>query len=271
MQSDGRPSGLSWNYDREELLADGVVHTVGVGLALIGAVLLIIVSGDSTQVVKTGSVLIYAAGLLTMLGISAAYNMWPASPRKWLLRRFDHSAIYLLIAATYTPFIAQMKVEIATVGLLLAVWCFAIVGIVLKLALPGRLDRLSIGLYLLLGWSGMMAYEPVAATLPGLTLWLIAAGGVLYSTGIIFHLSERLRFQNALWHCFVLMGALCHYMAVLDCVALKQATASFPSGEWSGQLLVSSAGDRAGESVRGSVNLRAHEGTVVEISQGGTR
>jgi hemolysin III len=162
MQSDGRPSGLSWNYDREELLADGVVHTIGVGLALIGAVLLIVVSGDSTQVVKTASVLIYAAGLLTMLGISAAYNMWPASPRKWLLRRFDHSAIYLLIAATYTPFIAQMKAEIATVGLLLAVWCFAIVGIALKLALPGRLDRLSIGLYLLLGWSGMMAYEPVA-------------------------------------------------------------------------------------------------------------
>jgi hemolysin III len=222
MQSDGLPSGLTWNYDREELLADGVVHAIGVGLALVGAVLLIIVSGDSTQAVKTASVLIYAAALLTMLGLSAAYNMWPVSPRKWLLRRFDHAAIYLLIAATYTPFIAQMKVEIATVGLLLAVWCLAIVGMVLKLALPGRLDRLSIGLYLLLGWSGMMAYEPVAATLPRSTLWLIAAGGMLYSTGVVFHLSERLRFQNATWHCFVLMGALCHYTAVLDGVALAK-------------------------------------------------
>jgi hemolysin III len=222
MQSDGLPSGLTWNYDREELLADGVVHAIGVGLALVGAVLLIIVSGDSTQAVKTASVLIYAAALLTMLGLSAAYNMWPVSPRKWLLRRFDHAAIYLLIAATYTPFIAQMKVEIATVGLLLAVWCLAIVGMVLKLALPGRLDRLSIGLYLLLGWSGMMAYEPVAATLPRSTLWLIAAGGMLYSTGVVFHLSERLRFQNAIWHCFVLMGALCHYTAVLDGVALAK-------------------------------------------------
>jgi hemolysin III len=222
MQSDGRPSGLTWNYDREELLADGVVHAIGVGLPLVGAVLLIIVSGDSTQAVKTSSVLIYAAALLTMLGLSAAYNMWPVSPRKWLLRRFDHAAIYLLIAATYTPFIARMKVEIATVGLLLAVWCLAIVGIVLKLALPGRLDRFSIGLYLLLGWSGMMAYEPVAATLPRSTLWLIAAGGMLYSTGVVFHLSERLRFQNAIWHCFVLIGALCHYMAVLDCVALAK-------------------------------------------------
>jgi hemolysin III len=92
--------------------------------------------------------------------------MWPVSPSKWLLRRFDHSAIYLLIAATYTAFISHMKVEMATVGLLLAVWCLAIIGIVLKLALPGRLDRLSIGLYLLLGWSGIMAYEPLAAVLP---------------------------------------------------------------------------------------------------------
>jgi hemolysin III len=222
IQSDGRPSGLSWDYDRRELLADGVVHAIGVGLALIGAVLLIIVSGNSTQAVKTASLLIYAAALLTMLGLSAAYNMWPLSPRKWLLRRFDHSAIYLLIAATYTPFIAQIKVEMATVGLLLAVWSLAIVGIVLKLALPGRLDRLSIGLYLLLGWSGIMAYEPVAATLPESTLWLIAVGGLLYSTGVVFHLSERLRFQNAIWHCFVLMGALCHYTAVLDGVALAK-------------------------------------------------
>jgi hemolysin III len=222
MQSDGRPSRLTWKYDQEELLADGVVHAIGIVLALIGAVLLIIVSGDSTQAVKTASVLIYAAALLTMLGLSAAYNMWPVSPRKWLLRRFDHSAIYLLIAATYTPFIAHMKVELATVGLLLVVWCLAIVGIVLKLALPGRLDRLSIGLYLLLGWSGAMAYEPIAATLPESTLWLIAIGGMLYSTGVVFHLSERLRFQNAIWHGFVLMGALCHYMAVLDGVALAK-------------------------------------------------
>jgi hemolysin III len=221
MQSDGRPSRLTWNYDRRELLADGVVHAIGVGLALVGAILLIIASSDSTQVGKA-SVLIYAAGLLTMLGLSAAYNMWPVSPSKWLLRRFDHSAIYLLIAATYTAFIAHMKVEMATVGLLLAVWCLAIIGIVLKLALPGRLDRLSIGLYLLLGWSGIMAYEPLAAVLPRPTLWLIAAGGLRYSTGVVFHLSERLRFQNAIWHCFVLMGALCHYTAVLEGVALAK-------------------------------------------------
>jgi hemolysin III len=174
------------------------VHAIGVVLALLGSILLIIVSRYSTQGLKTASVLIYAAGLLAMLGLSAAYNMWPVSPRRWLLRRFDHYAIYLLIATTYTPFIAQMKAEMTTVVLLLGVWSVAIMGIVLKLALPGRLDRLSIGLYLLLGWSGMMAYEPVAATLPRSTLWLIAAGGMLYSAGLVFHLWERLRFQKAI-------------------------------------------------------------------------
>ena len=194
-------------------------HAIGLGLALVAVVFLLDLTFESTQGLKTASVLIYVAGLLAMLGLSAAYNMWPVSPRKWLLRRFDHSAIYLLIAATYTAFIAQMKVDMTTVGLLLGIWSVAIAGMVLKLAFPGRLDRVSIGLYLLLGWSGMMAYEGFA-TLPMLTLVLIGAGGLLYSVGVVFHLWERLRFQNAIWHGFVVIGAFCHYAAILDCVAL---------------------------------------------------
>jgi hemolysin III len=115
-----------------------------------------------------------------------------------------------------------MKGETSTYGLLLGVWSVAVLGIVLKLALPGRFDRISIGLYMLLGWSGVMAYEPVVATLPSAALWLIAAGGVLYSAGVVFHLWEGLRFQNTIWHGFVLVAALCHYTAILDCVALAR-------------------------------------------------
>ena len=80
----------------------------------------------------------------------------------------------------------------------------AIVGIVLKLALPGRYDRLAVGLYLAMGWSGMMLYDAVVEALPALALWFIVAGGVLYSFGVIFHAWQRLRFQNAIWHGFVL-------------------------------------------------------------------
>jgi hemolysin III len=89
----------------------------------------------------------------------------------------------------------------------------------LKLALPGRFDRLSIALYLMLGWSGLIAYEYLPPVLPRSSLWLIAIGGVLYSLGTIFHMWEKLRFQNAIWHSFVLLAAGCHYSAVLACLA----------------------------------------------------
>src|SRR5438128_1051899 len=96
-----RRAGLPWNYDRGEIVADGVIHAIGVCFGLIGAVIIIVIAGRAAQRVAIEPVLIYAAGLLAMLGFSAAYNMWPISPTKWLLRRFDHSAIYLLIAGTY--------------------------------------------------------------------------------------------------------------------------------------------------------------------------
>jgi hemolysin III len=158
-----------------------------------------------------------------MLRFSAAYNMWPVSHTKWILRRFDHSSIYLLIAGTYTPFIAQLKISIASAGLLTGVWLAAGVGVVLKLVLPGRFDRVAVVLYLLLGWSGVMACGPVIASLPSLTFWLLAAGGVVYSMGVIFHLWRSLRFQNAIWHAFVLLGAVCHYTAVLEYAVLAGA------------------------------------------------
>ena len=97
---------------------------------------------------------VYVAGLLAMLVLSATYNLWPVSRAKWVLRRFDHSAIYLLIAATYTPFIMQLKDSTFAIALLIGVWCLAIAGIVLKIARPGRYDRLATGLYLAMGWSG---------------------------------------------------------------------------------------------------------------------
>ena len=202
------PRAFTWNYDRAELIADGIVHAIGITLALIGAVALAIVSRAAP------SVLIYAAGLVAALGISAAYNMWPVSPRKWLLRRFDHSAIYLLIAATYTPIVVEMRTGIA-IGLLVFIWCVAVIGILMKLLLPGRFDRLSIVLYLFLGWSGVMIFRPVVAVLPATTLWLLAAGGLLYTAGVAFHLWKGLRFHNVIWHGFVLAAALCHYSALL--------------------------------------------------------
>jgi hemolysin III len=113
---------------------------------------------------------------------------------------------------------AQLKISL-TSDLLTGVWVTAGLGVMLKLVLPGRFDRVAVALYLLLGWSGVIFRGSVFASLPSLTIWLLAAGG-LYSVGVIFHLWESLRFQNAIWHAFVLLAAGCHYTAALDYAVL---------------------------------------------------
>jgi hemolysin III len=211
---DGRSAGLAWNYDRTEIIADGVVHSIGVSFGFVGAISIVFAESNSAQKHELVPLLIYVAGLLAMLGLSAAYNMWPVSGAKWLLRRFDHSA---MIAGTY---LAQIKVGLTSSVLHIGIWSAAAIGVVLKLLLPGRFERLSVILYLLLGWSGVIAYDAAVSALPTSTLWLIAAGGALYSTGLIFHLWQSLRFQNAIWHAFVVLAAVCHYIAVVNSVGL---------------------------------------------------
>jgi len=215
--SDRCPGQISWHYDRTEIIADGVVHAIGVCLGIVGAVTIVVMAVRAKRI-DVVPILVYVIGLVTMLALSAAYNMWPVSPVKWVLRRFDHSAIYLLIAGTYTPFLAQMKNALASAGLGIGVWLSAAVGMALKLALPGRFDRLAVVLCLLLGWSGVIAYDSFASALPSSSLWLLAIGGILYSLGTLFHVLQRLRFHNAIWHGFVLLGASCHYSAVLACL-----------------------------------------------------
>jgi hemolysin III len=212
------PGQIRWDYGRNEIIADAVIHTIGIALGLAGAVAVTIVAAKVSGI-EFMSILIYALCLVTMLALSAAYNMWPISPTKWLLRRFDHSAIYLLIAGTYTPFLAMLKSGVISLTFGIGLWVSAAIGIVLKLVMPGRLDRFAVGLCLLLGWSGMIAYDSFAATLSSAGLWLLAAGGLLYSVGAIFHLWQTLPYHNAVWHGFVLLAASCHYAAVLTRVA----------------------------------------------------
>ena len=208
-----RPSRGRFEFDRAEIWADGVIHGLGVmfGLAAFGALVVSALPARSPS--DLVPVLVYGIALLAVLTISAVYNMWPVSPAKWFLRRFDHAAIYVLIAATYTPFLTRLSDDPVTQCLLGLVWTIALVGIVLKIALPGRFDRLSIGLYLLLGWSGVILWDRFLL-LPDLSLWLLAAGGLLYTAGVIFYVWESLRFQTAIWHAFVLVAAVCHYGAV---------------------------------------------------------
>jgi len=209
---------FSWDYDRTEILADSIVHGIGVIMAIAGGSLLIVIAVHTGNIVRLIAVAIYLAGLLAMFCFSAVYNLWPVSQFKWSLRRVDHSAIYLLIAATYTAFMLPVY-GAGPVIVLAIVWAAALAGMTIKLLWPGRFDRASIVLYLVLGWSGVFTIGLVAAALAPITLFLIAAGGILYSIGVVFHVWSDLRFQNAIWHGFVLTGAGCHYAAVLTSLA----------------------------------------------------
>jgi hemolysin III len=221
IDADGRPLALRRNYDRAELIADGIVHTIGIVLGLAGAVALLVLAAQrADNAAEFAAIAIYAAGILAVLGTSAAYNMWPISRTKWWLRRFDHACIYVLIAGTYTPFITQLKNGLVATLLFAGVWATALLGAGLKLTLPGRLDRLSIAIYLLLGFSGLLAYDTVAASVSPTTLGLMLTGGLIYTAGVPFHLWSGLRFQNAVWHVFVLVATCVFYSAVLAGVVL---------------------------------------------------
>ncbi len=205
-------------YRRAERLADNAVHVVGVALGIAGALRLATLMQHLNSFAEQLAMAVYSIGLVTMLAVSAAYNMWPPTPLKSWLRRFDHSAIYVMIAGSYTPFIVQVPDGWTAFALLSVVWGVALIGLIFNLAAPSHLERLSIVLYLALGWSGLAAYHDLGSVLDGATWILLAAGGLIYSAGVAFHLSESLPFHNAIWHVFVLGGALTHYAAVLGLV-----------------------------------------------------
>jgi hemolysin III len=205
-------------YDPGEIIADGIVHGIGMVAALVAVTVLIFYATVWSSPGALAASWIYGAGLVASLGISFAYNIWPHSPAKSVLRRLDHSAIFILIAATHTPFLVAALPDPLVLAGLAGIWCAAVFGIALKCLWPGRFDRLSIVLYLAMGWSGVILYWRLADVLSLATLMLILTGGVIYSAGVVFHLWEKLRFNTAIWHSFVVTAAGVHYVAVLSCV-----------------------------------------------------
>jgi hemolysin III len=209
-------------YSRAERIADGVVHGVGIVAALSAGSILLAFAAFHAAPGEYVAAVFYVLSLLTALSISLVYNQWPISPAKWVLRRLDHSAIYLLIAGTYTPFLVQLDDTSSVVAMIAIVWGMAAAGIVVKLAFPGRFDRIAIGFYILIGWSGAVYARPLMEALPASTLWFILAGGAVYTAGVVFHAWHSLRFQNAVWHGFVVVAAGLHLAAVMDTLVIDR-------------------------------------------------
>jgi hemolysin III len=213
----------TWVYTRGEQLADGGIHLIGMSAALIACTALVVVGHQSRSTLVSVVVGLYGIGLLAMLGSSALYHLVKEGRWKLRLRRIDHAAIFVMIAGTYTPVVVLAIPGTWGWSLLSVVWAGAVAGAAVKFLAPGRFERLSVIAYLVLGWAGLAAIGPLLDALRTSDMVLLASGGLLYSFGVLMHLSTRLRYHNALWHIFVLVAAGCHFVAVYRLVLLHQA------------------------------------------------
>jgi len=206
-------------YTLSERISDGCMHVLGVTASLIAASILITFAITSLPALSTASVLIYTAGMVAVFCFSAAYNLVSTPRIKAFLRRCDHAAIYVKIAATYTPFALVKMGGAPGFALMGFVWAVGIIGVIAKIGWPAQLVRTSYVLYLAQGWACVAALNPLSSAVSERVLMLLIVGGVLYTLGVVFHLWQSLRHHNAIWHGFVLTASACHFAAVADALA----------------------------------------------------
>ena len=199
--------------------ADLVVHILGLVLALFGGGVLLGLAVGEGSISSIAAVVIYALGLLAMLGFSTAYNFGKA-PWRPTLRRLDHAGIFLMIAGSYTPVTTHRLQGAWAWGMTGAVWAIALFGVAGKLFLPGLGKKFWVGIYLALGWLVLVALKPMLAGVSWVALLLLAIGGVVYSTGVIFYVNKKLKFFRAIWHGHVVAAAAVHWTAILIGVVL---------------------------------------------------
>ncbi len=207
----------NWNRNqtRGEEIANSISHGVGV-LAAIAITPFLIVKAIPLGAAAITGVSIFGATMIVLYLASTLYHAFPHSKTKRVFRIFDHSAIFLLIAGTYTPFTLTVLPGVWGWTLLGIVWSLAVVGVVLKSVRNVGTSKLSIALYLGMGWLAVLAAKPIYESLPSWGLFWLLAGGVMYSVGVLFFAYDhRVRYNHFIWHLFVLAGTSCHVVAVL--------------------------------------------------------
>ncbi|MGD9947099.1 MAG: hemolysin III family protein [Desulfobulbus sp.] len=205
---------LSSSYSRGEELANSITHGLGVLLAITGLVQLVLVAawnGTARHIVSSA---LYGSTLVLLYLASTLYHAVQQPEAKRILRIFDHSAILLLIAGTYTPFTLISLQGPWGWSLFGTIWGLALLGIILEITSLRRLRFLLIALYLTMGWAVVVAVKPMLTHVPPAGLWLLLAGGLCYTGGLGFYLWKRLPYHHAIWHLFVLAGSILHYIAI---------------------------------------------------------
>ena len=212
-------------YSLGEEIANAVTHGLGLVLAIAGLAVMTAFAalyGDAWHITACA---IFGASLILCYATSTLYHSIQIEKVKRVLRTLDHSAIFLLIAGTYTPFMLVSLRGPWGWSLLVAIWSLALAGIALRLLLRGRLHGLVVALYVLMGWVVVVALEPMLERVATGGLVLLAAGGLAYTGGVAFYKWRRLPYHHAIWHGFVLAGSTLHYFAVLLYVIPRPAGA----------------------------------------------
>ncbi|KAA8666565.1 PAQR family membrane homeostasis protein TrhA [Vibrio gigantis] len=202
-------------YSDIEERANAITHGLGVVLGVVGLILLLIRAFDyQADMLTVASMAIYGSSIILLFLASTLYHSITTEKTKRLLKTLDHCAIYLLIAGSYTPFLLVGLRTPLAMGLMAVIWGIALVGIIMKIAFVYRFKRLSLFIYLAMGWLSLIVVYQLAMNIDIGGLVLLAVGGVIYSLGVIFYVAKRIPYNHAIWHLFVLAGCACHFFAI---------------------------------------------------------
>ena len=204
-----------YNQTLLEEVANSISHGLGLALSIVGFTVLIILASQKGDPWRLTAYIIYGISLNTLYLFSTLYHGLTHSRTKAIFRRLDHSAIYLLIAGTYTPVILISLRTTWVMFLLPVVWVMAIFGVYMKVFYIHRYERLTLAFYILMGWLALIAAKPLFNSVPIESFIWIIVGGISYTTGIIFYAWRRLPYQHTIWHMFVLLGSISHYIGIL--------------------------------------------------------
>ncbi|MEC5342848.1 hemolysin III family protein [Brenneria populi] len=202
-------------YSLAEEIANSVSHGIGLVFGIVGLVLLLVQAvGQGADGVAIASYSLYGGSIILLFLASTLYHAIPSPRAKPWLKKFDHSAIYLLIAGTYTPFLLVGLNSPLAHGLMVVIWSMALLGVIFKLAFAHRFEALSLITYLVMGWLSLVVIYQLASALSAGGVALLAAGGAIYTLGVIFYACNRIPYNHAIWHGFVLGGSVCHFLAI---------------------------------------------------------
>jgi len=198
----------------EEIMNSGT-HAVGFGLSVAGLVWLILRAVSLKDSMSLVAVIVFGSSLIALYAASTLYHAVPCFNVKKVLRVFHHCAIYLLIAGTYTPFLLVSLRGTTGWALFGVVWGIACVGCAFKAFFTGRFNKVSTAMYVAMGWIVLVAIKPAITHIPVGGLLMMLAGGLLYTFGVFFYANERVPYNHAIWHCFVMGGSAIHFFAVI--------------------------------------------------------